>query len=254
MANFYTDDNGVFINKYGITDKNVLSDIEYAVTNLKITELHEKPIQGDFNQEHLEKIHKHLFEDIYGWAGKTRDVQSAKTYMDEGQRCRTKFCHPDSFSEAFDDVKQYLIETNNLKKTNGRENFVEGFVDVQRKLNHIHPFPEGNGRSLQVFMQQLAKEAGYDVDYSKITRDDWNLANGRAAPEQMKFFGHEPIEKKPNTQMLSEVCNKIISLEKILSPSEIISQKKTFVKERLSQKFKEANQVKIKPKSPEPER
>ena len=152
MANYYTDENGVFINKYGIGDKSVLSEIEYEVTTLKIAELQKNPIQGDFNQAHLEKIHKHLFENIYEWAGKSRDVQSAKIYMDEGRKCRTKFCHPDKFSDAFSDVSKFLVETDNLKKIDGRENFIDAFTNIQKQLNHIHPFPEGNGRSLQVFM------------------------------------------------------------------------------------------------------
>lgn len=50
----------------------------------------------------------------------------------------------------------------------------EALVDIFIEANHIHPFPEGNGRSLQVFMKQLAAEQGVELDYRKINSSNWN--------------------------------------------------------------------------------
>ena len=39
--------------------------------------------------------------------------------------------------------------------------------------NHIHPFPEGNGRSTQTLLSQLAREAGYELRFANIDKRSW---------------------------------------------------------------------------------
>lgn len=211
----YFDQNGVLLNKYGIGQKETLEMIEYNSTHLKIIELEGNPIKGNFDKEHLSKIHKHLFDNLYDWAGQSRDTVSRKWYIDEiGQRCRTTFCHPDEMDQVFSSVSKILTDTNNLKNIQSSEKLIEALVNIHQQLNHAHPFPEGNGRTLQVFMQQLAKEAGHNLDYTKVSKTDWNLASGKSAPNQFKYFGHEPIEKKPDVSDLTKVFKQILVEQK----------------------------------------
>jgi len=71
-------DTGVLINKFGIKDNIKLEAVERDLTGLRILELKENPIQGSFDLDHLRKIHKYIFQDIYNWAGQLRTIEVLK--------------------------------------------------------------------------------------------------------------------------------------------------------------------------------
>ncbi|MCT4574099.1 cell filamentation protein Fic, partial [Bacillus thuringiensis] len=66
------DGTDVLKNKFGIKDQAELEELEKLITTAKIAELEIKPIPGNFDLDHLKKIHKHIFEDIYEFAGQIR--------------------------------------------------------------------------------------------------------------------------------------------------------------------------------------
>ena len=70
----FSDENGVLINKLGITDAKELSQVETDSALPKLARLNvEGGIKGgQFDQAHLQAVHKKLFEDVYQWAGETR--------------------------------------------------------------------------------------------------------------------------------------------------------------------------------------
>ena len=49
--------------------------------------------------------------------------------------------------------------------------FVENIVDLYCTLNILHPFREGNGRTERIFISQLIRFNGYDIDFSDIDTD-----------------------------------------------------------------------------------
>lgn len=63
----------VLINKFNIRDAKHLLSIEETITSLKIGKLRNKPIKGQFDIDHLKRIHKYIFGDIYHFAGEFRD-------------------------------------------------------------------------------------------------------------------------------------------------------------------------------------
>ena len=77
----YIDENGVLINKKGIKDEFELDRVERASSYMKALDLDRNPIKGKFDLKHLQDIHKHLFGDIYPFAGKIRDG-----YLQKGQQ------------------------------------------------------------------------------------------------------------------------------------------------------------------------
>lgn len=81
MSNPYLNQEGVLINKLGITDRDTLKQVEYDITSQKQREILDgsalQNIKG-FGFERQQAIHKHLFEDIYEWAGKPRTVPYRK--------------------------------------------------------------------------------------------------------------------------------------------------------------------------------
>lgn len=69
----FSDENGVLLNKKGIKNQDELDRVERTASYIKALELDNNPIKGRFDLAHLKAIHKHLFSDIYPWAGKVRD-------------------------------------------------------------------------------------------------------------------------------------------------------------------------------------
>jgi fido (protein-threonine AMPylation protein) len=78
------DDKGVPYNLLDIHNARELKRYEYVMTHTRGEELREKPIPGNYDLEHLQKIHQYLFHDIYGWAGKTRTINFYK--LDETEQ------------------------------------------------------------------------------------------------------------------------------------------------------------------------
>lgn len=99
MANSYSDANGVFLNKLGITDAAELKRAEYMMTRARAAKILSKQVdlavQG-FGLARQQAIHGYFFQDVYDWAGKTRTVPSSKR-MENGMV--SVFANPDSFEK-----------------------------------------------------------------------------------------------------------------------------------------------------------
>ena len=85
--------------------------------------------------------------------------------------------------------------------------FVDAISDVYVRLNRAHPFPEGNGRSTQTLMAQLAKEAGHELDFGRVHKDEWNRAAALAVGLTHRM---EPgLKAPPDMQPIRQVFDKI---------------------------------------------
>ena len=160
------------INKFGITDETKLSEVEADITFAKASKLEENPIDGKFDIEHYKAIHRYLFEDLYDWAGQFRTINISKK--------GTKFVKTDELEnlcvKCFDRIK-----SSNYFRNISFENFVENIVDLYCTLNMLHPFREGNGRTERIFIAQLIRLNGYDIDFSEIDSDYMIIATIQAA-------------------------------------------------------------------------
>lgn len=230
MSNPYLNQQGVLINKFNIEDKETLQQVEYDITTQKQSEILSgnaiTNIEG-FGFERQQAIHKYLFEDIYEWAGKTRTVPYSKE-MENG--LTSVFANPEQIQPRWNELEKLtraFTESNNLNHEQKINKLTEIFVEA----NHLHPFPEGNGRSLQVFMQQLAKTQNIYLDYTKNNPQEWNHASavsgiyGRLIEQDNQKFLHkyasnqEPIQKiftnmaQPmlKQELLQETTGKLVS-------------------------------------------
>ena len=160
------------INKFGITDETKLSEVEADITFAKASKLEENPIDGKFDIEHYKAIHRYLFEDLYDWAGQFRTINISKK--------GTKFVKTDELEnlcvKCFDRIK-----SSNYFRNISFESFVENIVDLYCTLNMLHPFREGNGRTERIFIAQLIRINGYDIDFSEIDSDYLIIATIQAA-------------------------------------------------------------------------
>ena len=160
------------INKFGITDETKLSEVEADITFAKASKLEENPIDGKFDIEHYKAIHRYLFEDLYDWAGQFRTINISKK--------GTKFVKTDELEnlcvKCFDRIK-----SSNYFRNISFESFVENIVDLYCTLNMLHPFREGNGRTERIFIAQLIRLNGYDIDFSEVDSDYLIIATIQAA-------------------------------------------------------------------------
>lgn len=160
------------INKFDIKDENKLSNIEAAITFAKASELEKTPINGIFDLEHYLSIHRYLFEDIYDWAGKIRTVEMSKK--------GTSFAKSEEIENLCNGCFVRLKNMNYFYNMSFTE-FTENIVDLYCTINIIHPFREGNGRTLRIFISQLIRHNGYDIDFSAIDADELMIATIHSA-------------------------------------------------------------------------
>ena len=156
-------DSNVLKNKLNIRDNKLLKTAEEEITLIKQMELLKNPIKGNFSKAHLINIHKFIFEDIYSFAGKIRREQISKA--------DTLFYPPDLIDRELDKVFAKIKEKNMIKETD-EEKVFDNLAYVMAELNIIHPFREGNGRSIREFIRLMAKRIGYDLNWGNIDKDE----------------------------------------------------------------------------------
>lgn len=149
----------VLINLLNIIDNKTLQRAESRIVATKLFELRKNEMIGNFDVEHFIKIHKFLFEDIYPFAGKFRTENIAKGYF--------------SFAEweYIDTELRKLLEKlhkSNLLKNDTRAELVKNLAYYLSELNVLHPFREGNGRTIREFIRELAYKNGYLLDLQKV--------------------------------------------------------------------------------------
>ena len=172
---------GTHHNKLGVTDRGQLAKVEYAITDLRIAELTLRPIEGVYDLPHRRKVHQHIFQDLYEWAGKDRTINFSK--RDPSQPgWKSVFANHRHIALIGESVAADLKDWSYLKNL-AQPEFAKRLAMVYVKLNHMHPFPEGNGRSTQTFLSQLALGAGYHLDFEKVAPADWNTAAARSMPQ-----------------------------------------------------------------------
>ena len=156
-------DTNVLKNKLNIRDSKHLKTAEEEITLIRQMELLKNPINGNFSKTHLMNIHKFIFEDIYSFAGKIRREQISKA--------DTMFYPPNLIDRELERVFNKIKEENMLRETNEAKIF-DNLAYVMAELNIIHPFREGNGRTIREFIRLMAKRMGYDLNWGNIDKEE----------------------------------------------------------------------------------
>ncbi len=156
-------DSNVLKNKLNIRDNKLLKTAEEEITLIKQMELLKNPIKGNFSKSHLMNIHKFIFVDIYPFAGRIRREQISKA--------DTMFYPPNFIDRELNKVFAKIKEKNMLKETDKVKVF-DNLAYVMAELNIIHPFREGNGRSIREFIRLMAKRMGYDLNWGNVDSEE----------------------------------------------------------------------------------
>ena len=151
-------------NKLGIKSSAELAREEERISKKKAVELFENGMLENLEAGKFQTlcgIHKYLFDDIYDFAGKIRTVNISKGNF--------RFA-PLMYLET-------AIKNVDKMPQNTFDEIVEKYVE----MNIVHPFREGNGRSMRIWLDMmLKKQIGQVVDWSKIEKEDYLMAMERS--------------------------------------------------------------------------
>lgn len=164
----YVYSNGVLKNKFGITVQDELTNVENKIVVYRLAQLISKEvtIDGNFNSKYLQNIHYFLFKDLYDFAGLYREVDIFKT---------TGFLNYEKIPEELENL---ITNMNQIQVINSKFMIADYLANYYYKLIEIHPFREGNGRSIREFIRELTsyKFPEYELDYSLV--DKRNFLDG----------------------------------------------------------------------------
>ncbi len=158
-------------NKLNITDSAELARIEEKISKQKAVEMFEngfldKLEPGTYGS--LAAIHQYLFDEIYDFAGMLRKVNLSK-----GNFRFTPLMYLETALKSIDKMPQ--------------SNFDE-IIEKYVEMNIAHPFREGNGRSMRIWLDlMLKKEIGRVVDWSKVDKEDYLLAMERSPVKDVEI-------------------------------------------------------------------
>ena len=151
-------------NKINITDQAELAREEERISKIRAKKMFETGYLNTLEPgtfESLKKIHKYLFEEIYEFAGNFRKVNIAKGNF--------RFTPIVYLEESIKNIEKMPQSTY--------EEIIEKYVE----MNIAHPFREGNGRSIRIWLDLiLKKELNLVVDWSKVDKTDYLLAMERS--------------------------------------------------------------------------
>lgn len=172
-------DTDILKNRLNIHDQKQLLKAETRIVSIRLYQLYDNPVNGGFDFKHLCNIHKHIFQDIYGWAGELRTVNIAK---------KSLFClvqHMTGYAQTI--FPAYYNDC--MRAKSNPEEFIHTLAAHYANLNALHPFREGNGRSQREYCRELCLKCGYLFDLTHTCRDE------------MLQISIDSLEKGDNTGM-----------------------------------------------------
>jgi cell filamentation protein len=176
---------GVLRNRLGLGTAEELEAAEREITHAALIYLAESPVSPSYDLPHLCAIHRRIFGDIYHWAGQLRTVAIAKGSW---------FCLPQYIESSASETFRALRGENLLRGLT-LDVFTERLTYYLGEVNAIHPFREGNGRAQRAFFGQLARDAGFVLDWQHLDAER-NVAASAA------IMGGDPA---PMRKMLAEL-------------------------------------------------
>ncbi len=168
MADFvdpYLDpDTGLLRNRIGATTQQALDSAEADYGLARTVELIERPVKTTGDLRQLQAIHQRLFQDVYEWAGELRTVDIRK-----GSDPAAEFFMPVSRLQSGAGFAFQELADDNYLRGLDKDRFVSRLAHHYDQVNYLHPFREGNGRTQRILWTQVAREAGYELDWRRVT-------------------------------------------------------------------------------------
>jgi cell filamentation protein len=207
MTDPYLTKTGVLKNLLSIGDSRELQDAEADFSQLRLFDLQQhKGPTGQFDSNYLHALHHYIFQDVYPWAGRTRGdgieingqvIEALPLFAKE----QTMFTLSPRVNQQLDDLLEQIDKTGFASMT--RSEFTRQAAFILGRLNAIHPFREGNGRTQRAFVDALAHLAGHVLAWDVISRERMISVSVDSAQGQP-----EPMER-----LLEEIADSSLVLE-----------------------------------------
>lgn len=152
-------DSDVLRNRFNIRDKLQLRMVETDISAARQAEMINHPVKGRFTANHLCQIHRKLLGDVYSFAGHFRKEDIAKG--------DTRFVNHAAIPTKLHKLLSQLQAESYLTGLN-TETLIDRSAYYMSELNYIHPFREGNGRTVREFMRLLFLRCGYLIYWDQV--------------------------------------------------------------------------------------
>jgi len=180
---------GGMLRPSGLRDSDKLEKLEEQLSMARMIELRDSPIAGQFDYAHMQAIHQNIFQDVYAWAGQQRTVDLVKENFD--------YAPLGEIESLWKDQHTRLMHDAMLRGITDPAVFADKLAFHWGAVNYAHGFREGNTRSQTMFFQQLADEAGWELDVTMLDprhpesiRDEFIAARFH---HQSNDFDHAPL-------------------------------------------------------------
>ena len=164
MKDPYVFKSGILKNKLGINDYDELKQAETDVGFVKLLNV-EQVEHEKCDMDLLKGIHKHIFEDIFEWAGKFRTIPIEKRELII-PGASLQYADPKEINQKLtvilDEMNEYEWESKSI------DEITEKFTNYIAKIWRVHPFRDGNTRTTLAFANVFSKEHGFEVDMTTM--------------------------------------------------------------------------------------
>ncbi|SNV03217.1 cell filamentation protein Fic [Megamonas hypermegale] len=203
----------------------------------RLIELKNHPIEGNFDLKHLCKINQYLFQDLPKLGGKYERFYKPGQYITEllpwktwmkhrpipGTSKISNIVYSNMDKIIINETQAFLkknIDINKMKKMQVKT-FVKKMTEIYSKLDYLHPFRDGNSRTIREFTRELALKAGFKMNWEKSnlnqhTRNELYIARDLAVNK----IAHDrafSMELKYDIEMYMKPFKDCKKLEEILA-------------------------------------
>lgn len=161
--------NGTLINLLGIQDYDKLKEAETNIGYINlITAQKELASAGKKGTELLKAVHRHIFKDIFEWAGEYRKVPIFKTEV-VIPGVSLQYSDPKNIdkdlSTAIGDLEKVEWEGKSIEEKS------KLFTKYLAKIWRVHPFRDGNTRTTLAYASVFARQHGFEMDLGSILNE-----------------------------------------------------------------------------------
>lgn len=206
MADLYLyPDVPVLKNKLDIKDEKTLDLIEAEQSRANMMLLYESGFT-DFSPEGICEIHKYLFGDIYEWAGKYRIINIEKREELLGGRS-VWYSNDESIAQDLEEA--FRVIHSKPWHQFSRVEFVSELTRCFPRIWQVHPFREGNTRSVVMLLTFFVEAHGFYMDQELLAESAGYVRNSFVMASLDQFSEYEHLERI----LLDAVCDEPVEYD-----------------------------------------